>query len=99
MSNAILDSGYQAITSLVECVHVKSMLSIREALEETIPYSLGQAPVGARSSKLRMGGCTEEAGSTIPVQAPTTDAKLAAREYRIGLSGESDSCDRYRTLG
>ena len=34
MSNAILVSGYLAIThSIVECSHVKSMLSLRETLE------------------------------------------------------------------
>ena len=50
-----------------------------------ILYCPGQAPMGTRSSNTKNRGWAVARrrwlnGSTIPVQVPTTDAKLAAKE-------------------
>ena len=60
--------------------------------EKVVPYCPEQAPMGAHSSSVKIWGWavtwrTRLNGSTIPMQGPTQDAKLAA----MGLNGLGSS--------
>ena len=54
---------------------------------ELVPYCLGQAPMATRSSSTKNWGWAVTWGGAwiISAQAPTLDAKLAARVFRINL--------------
>ena len=80
-------------------MHQRGKITILYSIH--VPYCPKQAPMGARSSTAKKWGwavtrrrCLN--GSTIPMQGPTPDAKLAARVYRIVASsvlhqGQPDS--------